>query len=93
MYSSIFYCSIFRWYRVAVCISESRVYTFVSGSRLSLGLEAERIMPSADSGLLTGSLPVSVAPAALRATKLPALRREVLQEPGASGTRDLPGSD
>lgn len=62
--------------------------TFVSASELSLGLEAERDIPllevlSVPRGF---SVAASDTPEFPRVTELPALRRDVLHEPGASLT-------
>lgn len=66
--------------------------TLVSASELRRGLEAERVMPRADSGGLLESWLESVSPAEPRVTELPAFLRDVLQEPGASAAGGLLGS-
>lgn len=58
--------------------------TLLSDSELSLGLDAERVMPSLVSGPLRASPVESEAPEEPSVTELSALRRDVLQETGAS---------
>ncbi len=65
--------------------------TLLSDSELSLGLDAERVIPSLVSGSLRASAAGSEAPAEPRVTELPALRKDVLQDPGASVTRGPDG--
>lgn len=67
----------------------------MSVSELSLGLEAERDMPmlevfSVPRGFSVGA---SDTPEVPNVTELPALRRDVLHEPGASLTAGRVGSD
>lgn len=60
--------------------------TFASVSELNLGLEAERDIPMLEVfSLLRGfSVAASDTPEVPSVTELPALRRDVLHEPGAS---------
>lgn len=64
----------------------------MSASELRRGLEAERVIPRTDSGGLLVSWLESDTPAEPRVTELPAFRRDVLQEPGASVAGGLLGS-
>lgn len=68
--------------------------TFVSVSELSLGLEAERDIPTLEvfSVLRGFSVAASDAPEVPSVTELLALRRDVLHDPGASLTAGRVGS-
>lgn len=60
--------------------------TFVSVSELSLGLEAERDIPTLEVFSVPRGFSVAASdtPEVPNVTELPALRRDVLHEPGAS---------
>lgn len=64
-------------------------------SELSLGLEAERDMPMLEAFSVPRrfSVGASDTPEVPSVAELPALRRDVLHEPGASLTAGLAGSD
>lgn len=78
---------------IYACVLGFKYVTLVSVSELSLGLEAERVMPAVLSEPRRVSLAASEGPEEPRVTELPAFRRDVLHNPGASFPAARTGSN